>query len=52
MTTYFIGGAIGSATSAATYEAYGWIGICFLGAGFALLAILFWVFEQIAFNRK
>ncbi len=52
MTTYFIGGAIGSATSAATYDAFGWTGVCFLGTGFALIAILFWIFEQVAFNRK
>ena len=52
MTTYFIGGAIGSATSAATYDAYGWIGVCFLGIVFALMAVFFWVFEQFAFNKK
>ncbi|MBE0649405.1 MAG: MFS transporter [Bacteroidales bacterium] len=52
MTTYFIGGAIGSATSATTYEAFGWVGVCFLGTGFALMAILFWFFEQFVLNRK
>ena len=52
MTTYFIGGAIGSATSAATYDAFGWTGVCFLGIGFALLAVFFWVYEQFAFNKK
>lgn len=52
MTTYFIGGAIGSATSAVTYESYGWIGVCFLGIGYALLAVFFWIFEQLALNEK
>jgi len=52
MTTYFIGGAIGSATSAATYDVYGWIGVSWLGTGFALLAIFFWFFEQFAFSKK
>ena len=52
MTTYFIGGAIGSATSAAIYDSYGWLGVCFLGAGFALLAILFWFYEQLASRAK
>lgn len=52
MTTYFIGGAIGSATSAATYDAYGWTGVCFLGIGFALLAVFFWISEQLFWNPK
>lgn len=52
MTTYFIGGAIGSATSAATYHAFGWSGVCILGIGFALVAVFFWIFEQFKFNKK
>jgi predicted MFS family arabinose efflux permease len=43
MVTYFIGGAIGSASSAALYGALGWNGVCLIGAFFALLAFLLWV---------
>lgn len=45
MTTYFIGGAIGSATSAAIYAAAGWPGVAALGAGFVTLALLLWLTE-------
>lgn len=52
MTTYFLGGAIGSATSATTYYAHGWTGVCFLGIGFALLAVFFWILEQLFWRPK
>lgn len=51
MVSYFTGGAIGSATSAAIYSSHGWIGVCFLGLGFATVAVTFWVIEQLFFMR-
>ncbi|EQD45131.1 Major facilitator superfamily transporter, partial [mine drainage metagenome] len=46
MTSYFIGGAIGSATSAILYTKEGWIATCALGAAFGLIAIVFWMTER------
>jgi predicted MFS family arabinose efflux permease len=45
MTTYFIGGAIGSQTGAMMYEAFGWIGVCWAGAGFVTLALIIMLYE-------
>lgn len=52
MTSYFTGGAIGSATSAAIYASHGWLGVCILGAAYAIAAVIFWIFEQTAFKEK
>ncbi|POR53853.1 putative MFS family arabinose efflux permease [Paraburkholderia eburnea] len=38
MVCYFIGGATGSAVGAATWHAFGWIGVCVAGLGFSALA--------------
>ncbi|MHB8263787.1 MAG: MFS transporter [Acidimicrobiales bacterium] len=46
MTSYFIGGAIGSATSAILYAKEGWIATCALGSAFGLIAIVFWLLER------
>jgi predicted MFS family arabinose efflux permease len=43
MVTYFVGGAIGSASAAAVYGAMRWDGVCLVGAAFAGLAFLLWV---------
>lgn len=45
MTTYFLGGALGSATSATIYAVAGWPGVAALGAGFIALALLLWLTE-------
>lgn len=45
MTSYFTGGAIGSATSALVFGAAGWTGVCLLGAAFAGSAVVFWLTE-------
>lgn len=45
MTSYFIGGALGSATSAALFDRAGWSGVCVLGATYALIALVFWLTE-------
>lgn len=52
MATYFFGGAVGSATSAAVYQAHGWTGVSYLGMGFSMLAVLFWIFEQVFVRKK
>ena len=45
MVTYFIGGAIGSATSATVYGSFGWNGVCLVGALFAALSSALWLFS-------
>ena len=40
MTTYFIGGAVGSQTGAMMYERFGWNGVCWAGAGFVAVALI------------
>jgi len=42
MTSCFVGAALGSATAALVYGAYGWGGVCVLGAGFGLASTLWW----------
>lgn len=40
MTTMFVGGAIGSFASAEAWRRAGWLGVCVLGGGFALVALI------------
>jgi predicted MFS family arabinose efflux permease len=42
MTSCFVGAALGSATAAFVYSAFGWSGVCVLGAGFGLASTLWW----------
>ena len=42
MVAYFIGGAAFSAISSAVYDSNGWDGVCVLGAGIALAALIVW----------
>ena len=46
MTTYFVGGAVGSAASAAIFGADGWMGVSALGAAFAAAAVALWLADQ------
>jgi predicted MFS family arabinose efflux permease len=39
MTTYFIGGAIGSQAGSMMYERFGWNGVCWTGASFVSIAL-------------
>jgi predicted MFS family arabinose efflux permease len=48
MTSYFIGGALGSATSALVFDRFGWSGVCLLGALYLTLAVLYWLTEIVA----
>jgi predicted MFS family arabinose efflux permease len=46
MTCFFIGGAIGSAVSAAAFTHFGWTGVALAGGGFGLTGFLFWLGES------
>jgi predicted MFS family arabinose efflux permease len=39
MTTYFVGGSLGSVLGAWAWERWGWPGVCAVGVGFALAAL-------------
>ena len=45
MTSFFIGGSIGSATSAAVYSYQGWTGVCLLGGVYSVIALSIWITE-------
>ena len=42
MTSYFIGGAVGSLVSASAFQAAGWYGVCIAGTILTLLNLLSW----------
>ncbi|WP_225085580.1 MFS transporter [Pectobacterium colocasium] len=42
MTSYFIGGALGSLLSASAYQHWGWLGVCGAGAIISLLNLMVW----------
>ncbi|CDX29229.1 putative uncharacterized transporter YgaY [Mesorhizobium plurifarium] len=42
MIFYSLGSALGSIASTMTYAAWGWTGVCLLGAGIGLAALAFW----------
>lgn len=43
MTGYFVGGALGSLSSAALYEAFGWRGVCAAGAALGVVVLGVWL---------
>jgi len=45
MCVNFMGGVVGSASSAVVYDAGGWGAVCGAGAGFSLLALVLWLTE-------
>lgn len=45
MASYFTGGALGSAASAAAYAARGWSGVCILGGVVGLAGLVVWILE-------
>jgi predicted MFS family arabinose efflux permease len=47
MFCYFLGGAAGSFTAGAVYGAYGWAGVCWLGAGLGLASLALSAFERL-----
>ncbi len=46
MASFFIGGSIGSATSALVFGILGWQGVCALGLVYSIAAVSFWFWEQ------
>lgn len=46
MTTFFLGGVIGSATSAWVYGFAGWTGVCWLGGIFGGVAFTYWLLRD------
>ncbi len=47
MTSYFVGGAAGSALTSVVWSAAGWGGVCVLGAGLAAAVVLVWLAERL-----
>lgn len=45
MTTYFIGGSLGTFCAGLGWEAMGWAGVCVVGLSFAMVSLLVSVFE-------
>ena len=45
ITSFFIGGSIGSATSAVVFSSYGWTGVCALGGIYSFIAFGIWIRE-------
>lgn len=45
VTSFFIGGSIGSVTSAMVFSKYGWVGVCILGGIYGLIGFSIWVRE-------
>jgi predicted MFS family arabinose efflux permease len=45
MTSFFLGGAAGSAASAAIFGTTGWTGVCLLGGALGLAAVALWIME-------
>jgi predicted MFS family arabinose efflux permease len=52
MTTYFIGGAVGSQTGAVMYEKFGWHGVCCAGAGFVAVAMIVFLSNAVVSRQK
>jgi predicted MFS family arabinose efflux permease len=46
MTSYFIGGAVGSATAATAFARGGWPIVCLVGAGYIVIALGLWLTER------
>ena len=46
MTCYFAAGSLGSAAAAVVYTAYGWTGVCLLGAAFPAAGTVLWLTER------
>ncbi|MCZ0972680.1 hypothetical protein O1L55_17435 [Streptomyces albulus] len=47
MTSYFAGGAVGSALTSMVWGLGGWGGVCALGAGVALALVATWAAERL-----
>jgi predicted MFS family arabinose efflux permease len=47
MTSFFLGGALGSGLSALAYESHGWAGVCVLGATFPVAGLVVWAVDSL-----
>ncbi|GGU94694.1 MFS transporter [Streptomyces albospinus] len=47
MTSYFVGGAVGSALTSVVWSVGGWGGVCALGAGMAVAVVGVWLVERL-----
>jgi len=50
MTSYFLGGALGSMAAAAAYSRFGWPGVTAAGAGFGACGLVFWEWLRVRTN--
>ncbi|MFI0454570.1 MFS transporter [Actinomadura sp. 6N118] len=51
LTTFFVGGAVGSSLTSVVWVHSGWTGVCVLGAGFSTGTVALWVLERVSVNR-
>ncbi|MFF4954450.1 MFS transporter [Streptomyces chattanoogensis] len=51
MTSYFAGGAVGSALTSVVWGAAGWAGVCGVGAGLAAMVAGLWATERLRHRR-
>lgn len=51
MTSFFVGGAVGSALTSVVWVHGGWTGVCVLGATLSAGTVVLWVLERITINR-
>jgi hypothetical protein len=47
MVIYFVGGAIGSATTGLAYGTGGWPAVVVLGAGYSGAALVLWIISEV-----
>ena len=47
MTSYFLGGVVGSALASVVYAAHGWTGDCLLGAAFGACTLVLWLVQTL-----
>lgn len=51
MTTFFVGGAAGSALTSVVWASGGWTGVCVVGASLSAGTVVLWVLERITVRR-
>jgi predicted MFS family arabinose efflux permease len=51
MTSFFLGGAVGSGLSALLYASHGWAGVCLLGAAFPVAGLAVWLVDTVRRRR-
>lgn len=51
MTSFFVGGAAGSALTSVVWVSGGWTGVCVLGASLSAGTVVLWVLERITVRR-